>query len=141
MPVSVGTKLLPARLEQPHGLTCKGTSMPRSGESVSSPFRIVSPSTYWTCSQAMQPSSSATTSVTCTERGPRGPGHGRGRFLLALCEPSQQRCPISLGQDCLQLSRSSPVDRFTRERTQKRAWQEYGFLSGLHHLPPSGHVP
>ncbi len=41
-------------------------------------------------------------------------------------------------------TRLSPVKsehRFTRERTQERAWQEYGVLSGLHHLPPLDMFP
>jgi hypothetical protein len=65
MPVSVGTRLSPARLEQPHGPTCKGMSTLRLGKRVNSPFRIVSPSTYWTCFQTTLRNNSASILAMC----------------------------------------------------------------------------
>ena len=65
MPVSVGTKLSPARLEQPHELTYKGTSTPRHGGRADSPFRIASPSTYWTCFQTTLRNNSASILAMC----------------------------------------------------------------------------
>jgi hypothetical protein len=44
---------------------CKGTSTLKSGGRVSSPFRIVSPSTYWTCSQVTLRNNSASISAMC----------------------------------------------------------------------------
>ena len=61
MPNSAGTRLSPVKLEQPHGPIYKGTNMRKNMASVWSPFRIVSPSTFWTCSPATLPNSSAST--------------------------------------------------------------------------------
>jgi hypothetical protein len=49
--------------EQPHGLIFKGMNTRMSMEGAWSPFRIASPTTFLTCSLAMQPSSSATISA------------------------------------------------------------------------------
>jgi hypothetical protein len=62
---SIGTRLSPARLEQPHGPTYKGMSTLRLGKRVNSPLRIVSPSTYWTCFQTTLRNNSASILAMC----------------------------------------------------------------------------
>jgi hypothetical protein len=65
MPDFAGTRLSPVKLEQPHGPIYKETNTRKSMARVWSPFRIASPSTFWTCSPAMLPNSSASTLARC----------------------------------------------------------------------------
>jgi hypothetical protein len=64
MPDSTGTRLSPVKSEQPRRLTFKGMNTRKSMARICSPFRIASPSISLTCSPAMQPNSSASTSAT-----------------------------------------------------------------------------